>query len=142
MLVRLLYASRAAKAVDQEELGAILRQAKANNHKQGITGALCLCRNGGVFMQVLEGSREAVNRLYNRIITDPRHTDVVLLGYEEIPERRFASWTMGQVNMSRLNPALVLKYSPAASPDPFSVSGATSMALFDELVAAAAISQS
>jgi hypothetical protein len=137
MLVRLLYASRAVPAVDQEELIAILKKSKANNAKIGVTGALCFSE--GVFMQVLEGGRNAVNQLYARIAADARHRDVVLLDYEEIEERRFSGWSMGQVNMQRLNPALLLKYSECARLDPYAVSGKVSKALFDELVATAAI---
>ena len=137
MLVRLMYASRAVPALDQEELVTILRQSKANNPSTGVTGVLCF--SGGIFLQVLEGGRSAVNKLYNRIGADPRHTDVELLLYEEIGERRFASWSMGQVNMSRLNPSLLLKYSATASLDPFSVSGKVSLALFEELVATASV---
>ena len=59
--------------------------------------------------------------------------------YEEIGERRFAGWSMGQVNMARLNRALLLKYSAKAVLDPFSVSGEVSMALFDELVETASV---
>ena len=137
MLVRLMYASRAVPAVDQEELVTILRQSKANNPELGVTGVLCF--SGGVFLQVLEGGRSAVNRLYNRIVTDPRHTEVELLLYEDINERRFASWSMGQVPMARLNPSLLLKYSATARLDPFAVTGRVSLALFEELVATAAI---
>jgi hypothetical protein len=137
MLVRLMYASRAVAAVDQEALLAILKKSKANNPAIGVTGVLCF--SGGIFLQVLEGGRVAVNRLYNRIAADPRHTDVVLVCYEEIGERRFAGWSMGQVNVSRLNPALLLKYSEKAVLDPYAVSGKVSMALFDELVATASI---
>ncbi|MCE2688693.1 MAG: BLUF domain-containing protein [Rubrivivax sp.] len=137
MLVRLMYASRAVPALDQEELVTILRQSKANNPSTGVTGVLCY--SGGIFLQVLEGGRSAVNKLYNRIGADPRHTDVELLLYEEIGERRFASWSMGQVNMSRLNPSLLLKYSATAALDPFSVSGKVSLALFEELVATASV---
>jgi hypothetical protein len=137
MLVRLMYASRAVPALDQEELVTILRQSKANNPTTGVTGVLCF--SGGIFLQVLEGGRSAVNKLYNRIGADPRHTDVELLLYEEIGERRFASWSMGQVNMSRLNPSLLLKYSATAALDPFSVSGKVSLALFEELVATASV---
>jgi len=132
-----MYASRAAPALDQEELVTILRQSKANNPSTGVTGVLCF--SGGIFLQVLEGGRSAVNKLYNRIGADPRHTDVELLLYEEIGERRFASWSMGQVNMSRLNPSLLLKYSATAALDPFSVSGKVSLALFEELVATASV---
>ena len=137
MLVRLMYASRAVPALDQEELVTILRQSKANNPSTGVTGVLCY--SGGIFLQVLEGGRSAVNKLYNRIGADPRHTDVELLLYEEIGERRFASWSMGPVNMSRLNPSLLLKYSATASLDPYAVSGKVSLALFEELVATASV---
>ena len=72
MLVRLMYASRAVPAVDQEELIAILKKSKVNNAKSGVTGALCFSE--GVFIQVLEGGRTAVSKLYNRIASDARHT--------------------------------------------------------------------
>jgi hypothetical protein len=137
MLVRLMYASRAVDSVDQDELIAILKKSKVNNPGIGVTGVLCF--SGGIFLQVLEGGRSAVSRLYNRIAADPRHHEVVLLSYEEIGERRFAGWSMGQVNLNRLNPGLLMKYSETAVLDPYSVSGTVSMALFDELVATAAI---
>ncbi|MBT9487142.1 MAG: BLUF domain-containing protein [Rubrivivax sp.] len=137
MLVRLMYASRAVPAVDQEALLAILRQCKTRNPEHGITGVLCF--SDGIFLQVLEGGRTAVNALYNRIVADARHTQVELMSYAEIGERRFAGWSMGQVNMARLNRALLLKYSATPTLDPFSVSGEVSLALFEELVATAAI---
>ena len=46
---------------------------------------------------------------------------------------------LGQVNMDRLNPALLLKYSATAKLDPYAVSGKVSLALFDELVATASV---
>ncbi len=137
MLVRLMYASRAVPTVDQEELVSILRKSKANNPAQGVTGVLCFSE--GIFLQALEGGRSAVNKLYNRIASDPRHTQVELLNYAEIGERRFAGWSMGQVNISRLNPALLLKYSERPTLDPYSVSGAVSMSLFEELMATASV---
>ena len=137
MLVRLMYASRAARTFGAEELSAVLRQSTSNNPRQGVTGVLCF--SGEIFLQVLEGGRSQVSALYNRIVQDPRHRDVVLLNYEEIDERSFAGWAMGQVNMARLNPALLLKYSEAAVLDPYAVSGKVSIALFNELVATAAV---
>lgn len=137
MLVRLMYASRANPAVDQDELIAILRKSKANNPSLGVTGVLCFSE--GIFLQALEGGRSAVNKLYNRIASDSRHTQVELLSYEEIGERRFAGWSMGQVNIARLNPALMLKYSERPTLDPYAVSGAVSMSLFEELMATASI---
>ena len=139
MLVRLMYASRAAESVDADALAAILTKSKENNPKVGVTGVLCFCFNAGIFLQVLEGGRNAVSALYNHIARDARHTDVALLSYEEIGERSFSSWSMGQVNMGRLNPALLLKYSESATLDPYAVPGKASLALFNELVATASI---
>jgi len=137
MLVRLLYASRAATAVDQDELHALLRHCKSENPKHGITGVLCFADR--VFLQALEGGRSAVNQLYRSIVHDARHNNVELLSYEEIAERRFAGWAMGQVQMAGLNPALLLKYSASATLDPYALPGRASLALFDDLVATASI---
>jgi hypothetical protein len=137
MLVRLMYASRAAENVDASALLSILKESKVKNPALGVTGVLCFA--SGIFLQVLEGGRAQVNSLYNRIVTDTRHTDVVLLSYEEIEERCFASWSMGQVNLSRVNPSLLLKYSETGVLDPYSVSGKVSMSLFRELVATASV---
>jgi hypothetical protein len=137
MLVRLMYASRATATVSKDTLQAILKKSTTNNPGVGITGVLCF--SGEIFLQVLEGGRAQVSTLYNRIAQDPRHRDVVLLNYEEIEERSFAGWAMGQVNMSRLNPALLLKYSESAVLDPYAVSGKVSAALFNELVATASV---
>jgi hypothetical protein len=137
MLVRLMYVSRATEPVRPEALNAILKRSMQNNPPAGITGVLCF--SGNVFLQALEGGRSQVSQLYNRIAADPRHREVVLLSYEDIDERCFASWSMGQVNMARLNPALLLKYSDAAVLDPYAVSGKVSLALLNELVATAAV---
>jgi hypothetical protein len=77
--------------------------------------------------------------LYGQIVSDKRHTDVVLLNYEEIAERRFGGWTMGQVNLSKLNTSVVLKYSELPVLNPYAVSGHVSLALLEELMATAAI---
>jgi len=139
MLVRLLYASRADESMNDAGLHAILKQSHAHNPEHGITGVLCFCFNVRIFMQVLEGGRTPVSRLYHRIAEDRRHRDLELLCYEDITERRFAGWSMGQVNMNRLNPAMLLRFSESAKLDPFAVSGKVSMALFEELVATASV---
>ena len=97
MLVRLLYVSRAAEQLSAESLTSILRHSRQNNATRGITGVLCHCAKAGLFVQMLEGGRTSVNALYNTIARDDRHHDVTLLSYEEVGERRFSSWQMGQV---------------------------------------------
>jgi hypothetical protein len=133
----MLYASRAAEPVTSDLVDSILRSSHANNPVLGITGVLCY--GGDVYMQVLEGGREAVNELYNKIVRDERHRDIALLHYQEVGERKFAGWTMGQVNLAKVNPSLLLKYSDKPVLEPFAASGRASMALLEELIATAQI---
>ena len=136
MLVRLLYASRAVDT-SPEAIESILNQSRQHNPVTGITGILCY--GGGIFLQAIEGGRMQVSELFGTIQKDGRHKDVALLHYEEISERRFGGWTMGQVNISKLNHSLLLKYSEKPELDPYSVSGRVSLALLEDLMATAAI---
>ncbi|MFZ6773833.1 BLUF domain-containing protein [Undibacterium sp. SXout7W] len=137
MLVRLLYASRAVDEKIADTVHSVMQQSRLHNPGNGITGVLC--HTDTVFMQVLEGGRDAVNALYGHILRDTRHKDVILLDYEEIVERRYACWTMGQANMSRINPSILLKYSPLPELNPHKMSGKMLLALIDELMATASI---
>jgi hypothetical protein len=136
MLVRLLYASRAIDP-GPETIDAILSKSRQFNPSGGITGILCY--GGGIFLQAIEGGREPVSELYAHIQKDARHKEVVLLDYEEISERRYSGWTMGQVDVTRVNTRILLKYSERAELDPYSVSGKVSLALLEELMATASI---
>jgi hypothetical protein len=127
MLVRLLYVSRAVDT-SPAAIEAILAEGREHNPACGITGVLCY-----------EGGRSAVSRLYASIQKDVRHKDVELLHFEEIDERRFSGWSMGQVNLAKLNHSIVLKYSERPELDPYAVSGRVSFALLEELMATASI---
>ena len=137
MLVRLLYASRLADTESATATESILAQSRNHTPASGITGILCY--GGGIFLQALEGGRQQVSALYGHIQKDVRHKDVVLLHYEEIMERRFGGWTMGQVNVAKLNTTILLKYSEKPEFNPYSVSGNVSLALLEELMATASI---
>ena len=137
MLVRLLYVSRAVDLKENEETDSILDSSRQHNIANGITGILCY--GGGIYLQAIEGGRKQVNELYSHIVGDVRHKDVELLYYEEITERRFGGWTMGKVNLSKLNTSIVLKYSEKPELDPYSVSGVVSLALLEELMLTASI---
>jgi hypothetical protein len=136
MLVRLLYCSRAVDT-SPEAVDSILQQSRQHNPAHGITGILCY--GDGVFLQCIEGGRMQVSELFGSIQHDKRHKDVALLHFEEIFERRFGGWSMGQVNVSKLNSALLLKYSEKPELDPYAVSGKVSLSLLEDLAATAAI---
>lgn len=136
MLVRLLYCSRAVDA-GPEAIEAILTESRQHNPVSGITGILCY--GGGIFLQAIEGGRMQVSELFGHIIGDPRHKDVAILSFEEIFERRFGGWSMGQVSISKVNQAILLKYSEKGELDPYTVSGKVSLALLEDLMASAQI---
>lgn len=137
MLVRCLYASRARQPLVPAVTDAILEQSRRNNPARGITGLLCFVDD--IFVQVLEGGRDPVCDLFATIVRDERHAGVRILVYEEIGERRFGHWNMGQVNIAKVNTALLLKYSARPVLDPFASSGAATLALLHELVETAQI---
>lgn len=139
MLVRLLYASRSVSEIDDALLSAIMERSGRFNTEFGITGILCSYPQGKVFLQALEGGREAVNSLYANIIRDPRHQDVTLLEYSEITERRFSGWRMGSVNLNRVNVGSILRFSEKPVLDPFTMNGQTALLLLQELANTAAI---
>jgi len=80
-----------------------------------------------------------VSALYGQIQRNPRHRDVQRLHYEEITERRPGGWTMGQVNLSRVQHAILPKYCEKPALDPYAVSGKVSLALLEEPMATASI---
>ena len=137
MLVRCLYASRPAKPITSALCDEILKQSRANNPRRGITGLLCFTSD--VFVQVIEGGRDDVSKLFNAIIHDDRNKDVCLLVFEEISERHFGNWSMGQVKLEGINPSVVLKYYEKAEFDPFNAPSHATMSILMELVASGAI---
>lgn len=138
MLVRLIYASRSTRPITDQVVEDVLATSRESNPNAGITGVLCVC-DGNVFMQLLEGGRDDVNRLYSRVIHDTRHTDVTLLEYSEITERRFTNWRMGRVDLDRINAGVVLKYSEKPRLDPFQVPGRVAIAVLQDIMEAALI---
>lgn len=139
MLVRLVYASRAVDGIDDALIKSIIDSSHPHNTEHGITGILCTQPGQDVFVQVLEGARTEVNTLYTNIVKDTRNRDVTLLRYEEIDERRFASWRMGSVDLKRVNVSTILRYSEKPVLDPFAITGKGVLALIEELVTTAAI---
>ena len=130
MQIRLLYVSRAVGPQTTAITGSILSTAQARNQQSGITGVLC--QGQGLYMQVLEGQRSAINRLYARIVADSRHKDVELLHLEETTNRRYAEWSMAHVELADDDPMVRLQHPEF---DAYSATGAQAIKLVDALVA-------
>ena len=133
MLIQLTYASRTSATFLPSDMNSILSASQRNNARVGVTGALCLAN--GIFLQQLEGDRAEVNRLYHRILADPRHREPAVLDFAEITHRRFTTWSMGSLASLESNRHIFLKYSRSASFDPYGMGSATLQEFFGELLA-------
>lgn len=91
--ISLTYVSKSRLASeDAEEVDAIVEASRKNNARVGITGALLF--TGRDFAQTLEGDRQAVLDLMERIKRDPRHDQVEIVHQSDNPVRSFANWSM------------------------------------------------
>ena len=77
---------------DHLVLEEILTKSRSNNPAIGITGSLIY--HSDLFLQLLEGPTLAVHKLYQTILADNRHADIVKLRDETLSRRLFASWAM------------------------------------------------
>lgn len=94
---QVVYVSTAAN-IGEGDLESILHDAKRNNAGIGITGFLMF--NGQNFLQLLEGSEDALDTLIDRIEADPRHSGLVVMSDLQVAERCFPDWSMKLVRLS------------------------------------------
>jgi hypothetical protein len=98
MTYRLIYTSEATRSLSNDELKAILASSRTNNESDEITGSLVFV--DGVFLQILEGERDRVLALADKIKGDGRHAAFKVIFSSEVDERLFGSWKMGCIRPS------------------------------------------
>jgi Sensors of blue-light using FAD len=96
MLLRLTYFSDRSPDCPPSEVAEIVAAAAAANRRRQITGMMVA--DATVFVQTLEGHRNAVTALFTRIARDPRHCNVVLVESVEIARRSYPEWGMVAVD--------------------------------------------
>ena len=107
----LVYISTAVRLMSDSELAAILTKSRENNLKRNVTGVLLYSE--GIFMQVLEGEEDDVTLIYDAIIRDERHKNIIQLidGLQE--QCVFPEWSMGFVS---LDPARMAELEAYVNP--------------------------
>lgn len=90
----LTYVSRSRLHDDgaEHKVAAIVEVSRRYNQDKGLTGALIF--TGRDFAQTLEGDREAIDFVMDRILNDDRHRDVAIIHASEQSARDFADWTL------------------------------------------------
>ena len=86
---------------EAEEIKRIVDSSKRNNGKLNITGLLLVHQRW--FLQVLEGTLQAVDEIYDRIRGDARNEDVTLIHLGPVSECAFPDWSMCACRLSKVN---------------------------------------
>lgn len=108
----IIYGSRAVRPFSDEDLLTLLLQARSHNLLHDISGALVY--SNGQFMQVIEGDQQALADLYERLLRDPRHTQLVKYADKAIAGRSFSEWSMAFQPVTETQFAGLMGYVPAA----------------------------
>ena len=96
-LTSLTYTSLARLDLQTADLEDIHRSARELNALDGITGLLVF--NGTHFLQIVEGAREALDELVQRLRRDTRHTGLEIRDERKLAARSFPGWSMQLVRV-------------------------------------------
>lgn len=133
VLIRMVYYSTVATALTKSDLKQILHSSQINNKLYGVTGALLFNREK--FVQVLEGRRDEVAKLYDRICRDRRHSRPVLTSLVEITERAFGQWTMAYLGEDLFTAELCQRHCGGPEFIPDTMNGAALYAMIVDMFA-------
>lgn len=100
MLSSLIYRSEVTAALSQELLTELIEAAKLSNARKQISGLLLY--DYPYFFQALEGPKEALKNLYEKLLADPRHKNVVILADEVISDRQYPKLGMHFMDLQQL----------------------------------------
>jgi hypothetical protein len=98
---QILYCSLMSEPMDEAAIKALTDNAANLNRMDHITGMLM--QADGVFLQLIEGPRQAVNHLWARLLNDKRHRGIVQLYHRrEVESRVCTGWDMRYVQKEDL----------------------------------------
>ena len=105
MPFQLTYHSVAKPDITSKDVEDIMAIATKNNSELGVTG--CLLYHNKFFLQILEGEKQVVQELFEKIKLDDRNDQVTLLSTDESESRIFEEWSMAYYHVPEkagLNP--------------------------------------
>lgn len=91
-LWQICYLSESTRYIDQAEIENLLAKARKFNQANQISGMLLY--TSGHFLQVLEGSLNTLDLLYEKICLDERHHEILKILEAPIERRYFEDWDM------------------------------------------------
>ncbi|XLS30767.1 BLUF domain-containing protein [Flavobacteriaceae bacterium M23B6Z8] len=96
LVFELSYKSKIKKNVSKKDVEQLVKISRTKNETFGITGCLVFLKD--YFFQVIEGNKSDILQLYENILKDERHHDVVVLTKKFNAQRVFPEWSLALIS--------------------------------------------
>lgn len=97
-MMQIVYISAATRDYTSQGLKLFLAKSRARNRLYHVTGLLLY--HSGSILQVLEGPKSGVQRIYDSITQDTRHTNIKIVHSGPVTRREFKEWSMAFIDTS------------------------------------------
>ena len=97
MVYYVCYFSTAIKPLNDKQLEAMLKKTRKTNSELGLTGMLIYIE--GTFIQMIEGDKDTVEKVYKKISLDNRHKQLIKVISGIWVSAKFDGWSMGFYSM-------------------------------------------
>lgn len=135
MLVQLLYISSHNNVLPQvTEVKDYMKNVVTDKNIKRELSSILLASDK-YYIQLIEGNREPVNRLYNRIVFDARHNNVTLLRYVSVKSREFGAWPAAYVDIAEFNVGSFNLLTPTNDIDISTISSAQAVTIVRRIYA-------
>lgn len=105
----LIYVSTAKGSPSNDDLKKLLTRARERNSELGITGLLAYDQETRSYVQILEGPKDSVLKVFDIIRNDRGHENIRVLKEGDSKSRRFGDWTMAMVESAYFK-SIVFEY--------------------------------
>ncbi|WP_405292460.1 BLUF domain-containing protein [Algibacter sp. Ld11] len=93
MLKTICYKSQAKTTLNILEFEAILNETQSKNDNNNITGVLV--KKDKIFFQIIEGTETVIDKLYQKIQEDTRHSNIIEILNAPISQLSFEAFDAG-----------------------------------------------
>jgi hypothetical protein len=119
---QLAYCSLLKVPMTQLELDTLVAHAQETNTRNGLTGLMMI--DSGLVVQWIEGRRDVVRGLWDKLLADPRHHCIVELLHRDFQEQRtYPNWSMQRTTrkdmLAIVHSAREAAQSPFGLPNPW-----------------------
>ena len=119
---QLVYCSILKKGMTAQEIDQLVAHAQATNKQNDVTGLLMI--DNGLVVQWIEGRRDVVRGLWDKLLRDTRHYCIVELLHRDFQEQRlYPDWSMKpttrQEMLAIVHSAREAAQSPTGWPNPW-----------------------